>query len=259
MDIRLYNRDCFKVLPKIKDKSVHLIFSDLPYGKTDCKWDKVLSLENLWKEYNRILIENGVVIFTGNQPFTTQIIQSNPKLFRYELIWYKTKATGFMSAKIMPNRSHENILVFYKRLPTYNPQKYCIDPKFQVKGKRSLQTIKFINISGKKTLNYQYLDEGTRYPDSVLCFPSDSNKGMHPTQKPLSLLNFLILSYTNEFDTVLDHCMGSGTTGVACVKSNRRFIGIEKDKGYFDLSKSRISKAKKEKEENLFSDIALSS
>ncbi|OMI16736.1 cytosine methyltransferase, partial [Leptospira weilii serovar Heyan] len=109
MDIRLYNRDCFKVLPKIKDKSVHLIFSDLPYGKTVCKWDQILPLENLWKEYNRILIDNGVVIFTGNQPFTTKIIQSNPKLFRYELIWYKTKSTGFMSAKIMPNRSHENI------------------------------------------------------------------------------------------------------------------------------------------------------
>ncbi|KGE21727.1 site-specific DNA-methyltransferase (plasmid) [Leptospira interrogans] len=259
MDIRLYNRDCFKVLPKIGDKSVHLIFSDLPYGKTVCKWDQILSLENLWKEYNRILIDNGVVIFTGNQPFTTQIIQSNPRLFRYELIWYKTKATGFMSAKIMPNRSHENILVFYKKLPTYNPQKYSIDPKFHVKGKHSLQTANFINIKGTKLLNYQYLEDGTRYPDSVLCFPSESSKGMHPTQKPVSLLNFLILSYTNKFDTVLDHCMGSGTTGVSCVKTERRFIGIEKDKGYFKLAKSRISKAQKEKVETLFSDLALSS
>ncbi|WP_061224847.1 site-specific DNA-methyltransferase [Leptospira weilii] len=150
-------------------------------------------------------------------------------------------------------------LVFYKKLPTYNPQKYAIDPKFHVKGKQSLQTAKFINIRGTKPLNYQYLEDGTRYPDSVLCFPSESGKGMHPTQKPVSLLNFLILSYTNKFDTVLDHCMGSGTTGVACVKNDRRFIGIEFDKGYFNLAKSRISKAKKEKVETLFSDLALSS
>ncbi|EMO14678.1 DNA methylase family protein [Leptospira santarosai str. CBC523] len=259
MDIRLYNEDCFKVLPTIKDKSVHLIFSDLPYGTIDCVWDRVLPFDNLWKEYNRILIDNGVILFTGSQPFTTKIILSNPRHFRYELIWYKSKASGFLNAKLMPNKSHENVLVFYKKLPTYNPQKYSIDLKFRVKGKFNKQTSKFINITGPKSLNYQYIDEGLRHPDSVLCFPCESQKGMHPTQKPVSLLNFLILSYTNEFNTVLDHCMGSGTTGVSCVNTNRRFIGIEKDKGYFDLAQSRISKAKNSISLDLFSKVNLNS
>lgn len=252
LNTKLFYDDFFNVLPKIPDKSVDLILSDLPYGTTDCFWDKVLPLDLLWKEYERIIKDNGAIILTSCQPLTTKLICSNPKLFRYELVWYKSKSSGFLNAKKMPNKSHENILIFYKRLPTYNPQKFRIDPKFQKKGKFSKQQTKVFNICGSKSENYQYLDEGLRYPDSVLCFPSESAKGMHPTQKPVSLMKFLIQSYSNINDTVLDNCMGSGTAGVACVESDRNFIGIEKEKIYFDLAKTRISNAKKLKSQNLF-------
>lgn len=235
LNTKLFYDDCFNVLPKIPDKSVDLILSDLPYGTTDCFWDKILPLDLLWKEYERIIKDNGAIILTSCQPLTTRLICSNQKLFRYELVWYKSKPSGFLNAKKMPNKSHENILIFYKRLPTYNPQKFRIDPKFQKKGKSSKAGINVFKVSGPKSENYQYLDEGLRYPDSVLCFPSEFAKGMHPTQKPVSLMKFLVQSYSNVGDLVLDNCMGAGTTGVACVESDRNFIGIEKEKIYFDL------------------------
>ncbi|EQA61405.1 DNA-methyltransferase [Leptospira alexanderi] len=244
-NVKLYHGDCFKIFPKILNKSVQLILTDLPYGITNCEWDKVLDLSSLWKEYERVLKENGAVVLTANHPFTTKLINSNPKWFRYELIWYKTKASGFLLAKKMPIKSHENILVFYKRSPIFNPQKYTIDPKFQKKGKSNMkQYSNVFNLSGPKHVEYQYLDIGERFADSVLCFPSEMAKGMHPTQKPLRLMRFLIKSFSNPGDLVLDNCMGSGTTGVACIETERGFIGVEKEKKFYELAKKRIQKAK---------------
>ncbi|EMO43797.1 DNA-methyltransferase [Leptospira santarosai] len=239
--IQLFNDDCFNRLPQIPDKSINMILCDLPYGTTDCSWDTILPFKPLWEHYNRVIVENGAIILTASQPFTTALINSNPKHFRYELIWYKTKASGFLNANKMPNKSHENILIFYKRLPVYNPQKYQIDPKFQRKGKSAKKNYSnLFNVRGPKSETYQYLDLGQRHPDSVLCFPSESGKGIHPTQKPIALMNFLISSYSNAGDTILDNCMGSGTTGVACIQTDRNFIGIEKEEEYFELAKRRI-------------------
>ncbi|TGM22001.1 DNA-methyltransferase [Leptospira meyeri] len=241
VNVQLYNDDCFNVFPKIKDHSIDLILTDLPYGTTDCEWDKVLPFGELWNKYHRVIKPNGAIVLTASQPFTTDLINSNRKEFRYELIWYKTKSSGFLNARKMPNKSHENICIFYQKLPTYNPQKYEVSKNFAKKGKLVGNAgSQLFKIRGPKSQDYQYIDDGSRFPDSVLCFPSESEKGMHPTQKPLSLMRFLLLSYSNEGDLVLDNCMGSGTTGVACAELNRSFIGIEKDKDIFLKARRRI-------------------
>ncbi|MDI7195467.1 DNA-methyltransferase [Leptospira santarosai] len=241
----LYHGDCLKIFPKIPDASADLIFCDLPYGTTDCAWDVIIPMEKLWPEYERISKKKTPIILTGSQPFTNYLINSNPKNFRYELVWYKTKASGFLNAKTRPNKSHENILVFYKKQPVYNPIKYEIDERYRRKGKtlgNGNQSTVF-SIRGEKSENYQYLDDGSRYPDSVLCFPSESETGMHPTQKPLRLLRYLIKTYSNPGDTILDNCMGHGTTGIASIELGRNFIGIERDKEYFQKAKSKIKMA----------------
>lgn len=246
MATHLYHGDCLNHLPKIPDASVDLIFCDLPYGTTDCSWDVIIPMEKLWPEYERISKDKTPIILTGSHPFTNYLINSNPKNFRYyELIWYKTKASGFLNAKTRPNKSHENILVFYKNQPVYNPIKYKIDERYKRKGKtlgNGNQSTVF-TIRGEKSENYQYLDDGFRYPDSVLCFPSESEIGMHPTQKPLRLLRYLIKTYSNEGDTVLDNCMGHGTTGIAAIELARDFIGMEMDKDYFEKAKRKIQMA----------------
>ncbi|TGM88686.1 DNA-methyltransferase [Leptospira licerasiae] len=247
MSTELYLGDCLKILPNIPDSSIDLIFCDLPYGTTDCPWDNIIPMEKLWPEYERISKENTPIILTASQPFTTYLINSNPKNFRYELIWYKTKASGFLLAKKRPNKSHENILVFYKKQPVYNPIKYEIDERYRRKGKtlgNGNQSTVF-RITGEKSRNYQYLDSGSRYPDSVLCFPSESEVGMHPTQKPTRLLRFLIKSFSNPGDLILDNCMGHGTTGIAAVELGRNFIGIEKERSYFKKAESKIRMAEK--------------
>ncbi|MDI7196326.1 DNA-methyltransferase [Leptospira santarosai] len=241
----LYYGDCLENLPKIPDSSVDLILCDLPYGTTDCSWDVIIPMERLWPEYERISKERTPVILTGSQPFTNYLINSNPKNFRYELIWYKTKASGFLNAKSRPNKSHENILIFYGKQPVYNPIKYVIDERYKRKGKtlgNGNQSTVF-TIRGEKSENYQYLDDGSRYPDSVLCFPSESEIGMHPTQKPLKLLRYLIKTYSNPGDTVLDNCMGHGTTGIAATELGRNFIGMERDKEYFNKAQRKIQMA----------------
>ncbi|WP_061234229.1 DNA-methyltransferase [Leptospira interrogans] len=245
MATHLYHGDCLSHLPKIPDTSVDLIFCDLPYATTDCSWDVIIPMEKLWPEYERISKKRTPIILTGSQPFTNYLINSNRKNFRYELIWYKTKASGFLNAKTRPNKSHENILVFYKKQPVYNPIKYEIDERYKRKGKTlgngSQSTV--FNIRGEKSENYQYLDDGSRYPDSVLCFPSEFEVGMHPTQKPLRLLRYLIKTYSNPGNTVLDNCMGHGTTGIAATELGRSFIGMERDKEYFQKAKRKIKMA----------------
>ena len=238
--------DCLVEMGKIEDKSVDFIFCDLPYGTTACKWDIKIPFEPLWKNYERIIKDNGAIVFTAQQPFTTDLILSNRKIFRYEIIWEKTQKLGFFNANKMPLRGHENILVFYKKLPTYNPQKTKSNPK-DIGRTRKVRADRYDGYSTDR--GGQYTEDGTRFPTSVLkisnwngaLFGKTENATKHPTQKPLELMEWLIKTFTNEGDTILDNCMGSGTTGVACKKLNRHFIGIEKDETFFKLAVSRVT------------------
>ena len=229
--MKLYNEDCLNILPKIPNKSIDLILTDPPYGTTQCKWDSIIPLSIVWKELKRISKENTAIIFTASQPFTTTLINSNIKDFRYDLVWCKNQGTNFYNANRMPLRSHEDILVFYKKLPKYNPQKTNGKPYEQKRGTPS-------DVYRGKDLHTTKSD-GKRFPLSWKIFKKDKEK-LHPTQKPIALCEYLVKTYTEENDTVLDFTMGSGSTGVACKNLNRQFIGIEKDKKYFDIAKNRI-------------------
>jgi site-specific DNA-methyltransferase (adenine-specific) len=235
--IQLYQGDCLEEMAKIPDGSVDMILCDLPYAMLDCEWDKLIPFEPLWKHYNRIIKPRGAMVFTACQPFTTQLINSQRRLFRYSLVWKKTKKVGFLNARKMPPRTHEDILVFYKKLPTYNPQGVV---PFNRKPKRAA---KYSNAYRYKP-NPDHVQHVTNYPGSVLEIPSE-NSVYHPTQKPVALMEYLILTYTNAGDVVLDNCMGSGSTGVACVQTGRNFIGIEADPDYFNKAKNRIEQALK--------------
>lgn len=232
----LINDDCFNVFPLIPDKSINLILCDLPYGTTACKWDTVLPLDKLWIEYKRILAPSGVVVLTASQPFTTALINSNPKWFRYELIWEKSQGTGFLNAKKLPLKNHENILIFHNGHPTYNPQMTEGKPYVCSQGSNS----EVYRDTGKARPTTYCLD-GKRYPKSVLKFKSD--RGLHPTQKPVELFKNMILQYSNEGDTVLDNCAGVATTAIAAIETGRQYICIEMDKKYYDIGIERIKEA----------------
>ena len=233
-DIQLYHGDCLEEMKNIPDKSIDMILCDLPYGTTQNKWDSIIPLEPLWKQYKRIIKDNGAIVLFAQTPFDKVLGASNLKMLKYEWIWEKQQGTGFLNAKKMPLKKHENILVFYKKLPIYNPQ--MIGNEIRTKKR---------NKNGKTTDNYgkfTYDEQSTyvgRYPTSILSFDRDKNK-LHPTQKPVALLEYLIKTYTNEGEIVLDNCMGSGSTGVACKHTNRKFIGIEIDEKYFEIAKKRI-------------------
>jgi len=244
--------DCLEGMKSIKPNSVDLILCDLPYGvlKTEyTKWDIRIPFEPLWEAYQRISKPKTAIVLTCTHPFTNLIINSLPKGYKYqELIWYKSSGSGFLNAKKMHVKQHENILVIYKELPIYNPQKYAIDEKFIVKGraKKNNSNCKAFSITGKACESYEYKDDGTRYPDTVLefetilPFKSASRKGMHPTEKPFDLFAYLIRTFTNEGDLVLDNCMGSGTTALACIFEKRNFIGFEMDAEYHAMATERI-------------------
>lgn len=238
--------DCLELMKGIADNSADLIFADLPYGTTNCSWDIKIPFEPLWKQWNRIAKENAAIILTGQQPFTTDIISSNRKFFRYEIIWEKTQKLGFLDANRKPLRAHENIIIFYRKLPTYNPQKVATqNTTVDRKGTNVLLNEHYGNYNKNKT----WKEDGTRYPHSVIkisnwngaLFGDNSKATKHPTQKPVELLDWIIKTYTNEGDTVFDCCMGSGTTGVSSKKNNRHFIGIEKDETFFNLAVSRVT------------------
>ncbi len=230
---KLYNGDCLEVMKDIPDKSIDMILCDLPYGTTKNKWDGIIPLDTLWKQYKRIIKDNGAIVLFSQMPFTAELVHSNLKLFKYEWVWKKESGTGFLNAKKMPLKIHENILIFYKNTPIYNPQ--------MRKGFKS-----YSQMSGRGSTNYgkqirvQTINEGERYPIDIIEFKRDKEK-LHPTQKPLQLLEYLIKTYTNEGETVLDNCMGSGSTGVACLNTNRNFIGIELDKEYYKIAENRIN------------------
>jgi len=229
--MKLFNDDCLKVLPTIPDKSIDLILTDPPYGTTACKWDSIIPLDKMWFELKRIRKDNSAIVFTASQPFTTILINSNFNEFRYDLVWCKNQGTNFYNANRMPLRSHEDVLLFYKKLPKYNPQKTDGEPYQQKRGTAS-------DVYRGKDLHITKSD-GKRFPLSWKIFKKDKEK-IHPTQKPVALLEYLIKTYTNENDTVLDFTMGSGSTGVACKNLNRNFIGIELDQNYFNIAKQRI-------------------
>jgi len=230
--------DCLDELPKIFDKSIDLVLTDPPYGTTACKWDSVIPFEPMWKELKRITKDNSAIILFGNEPFSSHLRLSNLDYFKQDLIWLKTRPSNVFNAKKMFMNWHETISIFYNKLPTYNPQLKQGKP---YKKTNYLQN-RSKGIYGKtgEKENYQHDNKGIRYPKTILEFSNPNNNSLHPTQKPVPLLEYLIKTYTNENDTVLDFTMGSGSTGVACKKLNRNFIGIEKNEKYFDIAKQRI-------------------
>lgn len=227
--------DCLELLPNLLDNSIDMLLVDLPYGTTACKWDSVLPLDKLWEQYNRVCKKDAAMVFTAAQPFTTVLASSNISNLRYEWIWEKPQGTNPMNAKVMPLKSHENILVFYRIKPTYNPQMWYSTPYSGF----SSDTAKIGEVYGQQQSKHRDNPEGSRYPKTVLKFKQE--KGQHPTQKPVKLMEYLIKTYTNEGDTVLDNTMGSGTTGVAAVDTGRNFIGMENNRDYYQIAQNRIN------------------
>lgn len=241
MDIQLHQGDCLDIMPTLPPSSIDLILCDLPYGITARnKWDEVIPFEQLWDQYERIAKPNAPIVLFASGMFTSNLMQSNVKLWRYNLIWQKTSPTGFLNANRMPLRSHEDICVFYRNLPTYNPQKTSGHVRKQSSA-HSKRNSKISTDYGEYGLSTY--DSTDRFPTSVLTFASDKQKQdgkLHPTQKPVALLEYLIKTYTNPGDTVLDNCMGSGSTGIACINTGRNFIGIEKEPIYYEIASHRI-------------------
>jgi site-specific DNA-methyltransferase (adenine-specific) len=275
----LINTDCLQAMQKIPNSSIDMILCDLPYQMTACKWDTIIPMNDyliynnkvyteqdlfdlsidsdnsslytlhwfkkekqlgLWSHYNRIIKDNGAIVLFSSQPFTSYLINSNLSMFKYEWIWEKSKCSNFLLVKKQPMKAHENILVFSKKATAYNPQMTVGKPFSGKKraGKHGSITEVYKDVPNP---TYRNDNEGTRYPRTVQYFKTAETEGkLHPTQKPIALCEYLIKTYTNEEDTVLDNCMGSGTTGVACINTNRKFIGIEKDNDYFNVAKNRI-------------------
>lgn len=249
--IKLYNDDCLKIMPVIPDHSVDLILADLPYANknTHNEWDILIPFEPLWTNYKRLIKDNGSIILFGQGIFSAQLIMSNPTMYRYSLIWNKIRTTGFLNAHRMPLKQHEDILVFYKHLPTYNPQMVEGKEASHSRGKNWEQKGNSMD-KGKTYGNYNHdydtpsTKTNMKYPTSILEFSNKVQYHVHPTQKPVDLLEYLIKTYTDEGMTVLDNVMGSGSTGVAAKVLNRSFIGIEQDKHYFEIAKQRIEEGK---------------
>ena len=233
--MRLMLGDCLERMREIEDASVDMVLCDLPYETTRNEWDFEVHLPELWAHYKRIC--RGAIVLTAQTPFDKTLGASNLRMLRYEWIWEKGNATGHLNARKMPMKAHENALVFYDGLPTYNPQKTSGHPR-KTATKRKDVTTNY----GRQDFNEIAYDSTERYPRSVLFFSSDKQRSkLHPTQKPVALMEYFIRTYTNPGDVVLDNCMGSGTTGVACNLSSRQFIGIEQDPGYFAIAQQRLT------------------
>ena len=241
--VYLVNGDCLEVMLNIEKESIDLILCDLPYGITKNKWDVVISFEKLWEQYNRIIKKNGAIILFGSQPFTTMLISSNMKYFRYSLVWEKNKFSDFLNAKRKPMKTNEDICIFYKKQPTYNIQYWYSTPYERWNTQKAVD--KQSNYGSHKENVAK--SEGERLPTTVLKF-NRVERPSHPTQKPTDLLEWLIKSYTNEGETVLDNCMGVGSTGIAAKKTNRNFIGIELDETYYNKAVCFISSQSQEPE-----------
>ena len=252
----LINGDCLEVMKGIEDKSIDMILCDLPYGTTACKWDIIIPFDKLWEQYNRVIKDNGAIVLFASEPFASYLRLSNIKEFKYDLVWNKKRPTGQLNAKKQPLRQHEMICVFYKKQCTYNP----IFHKNRLKRSYIGKVEKSRKASDDYGQQYDYESnisaDSLSYPRSVIeqttVIGNSKEKVAHPTQKPVALLEYLIKTYSNEGDLVLDNCMGSGSTCVACINTNRNFIGIEMDENYFNIACDRIEEAIREKEQDLF-------
>ena len=227
----LMHGDCLELMASIPDGSVDMILCDLPYGTTACKWDTVIPFEPLWAQYRRVAKRNAAIVLTANHPFTATLVASNLREFRYSWVWEKSKPVGHLRAKLQPMRAHEDVLVFGVSSPKYNPQGLvAIEPRMVTRTNTG-------GVYGRQA-GMPSVQSFTNYPRTVLKFGVE--EGIHPTQKPVALMEYLIRTYTKEGDTVLDNCMGSGSTGVAALNCGRRFIGIERDDAYFEIAQRRI-------------------
>lgn len=249
--------DCLEVMPKIPDKSVDMILCDLPYGTTACKWDTIIPFEPLWEQYKRVINDNGAIVLTASQPFASSLIMSNPKWFKYEWIWEKHKPSNFALAKKQPMKYHENILVFYKKQPVYNPQMIKRESNRIKQGQEVGyigQSVNHGELNSLKTVSRSFnkYNADLKLPSTILKInavqSNSKEKVNHPTQKPVALFEYLIRTYTNEGETVLDNCAGSFTTSIACLNTNRNYICIEKEKQYCDIGRQRIEQWHKEQE-----------
>lgn len=243
--IKLYNEDCLVGMKRIESNSVDMILTDLPFGITDAPFDKRVPFSPMWEQFLRVIKANAAILLFSQMPFGSDLIQSQRKLFRYEWIWEKSLACGFLNAKKMPLRCHENILVFYRKLPTYNPQFTKGEPYTRISDRKSANYS-----NGKRFKQPDVINREFRYPVDYQSFRHE--KKHHPTQKPTALLEYLIKTYTNEGEVVLDATMGSGSTGVAAINTGRKFIGFELEQKFFDIAERRIAEAVAKREQSLF-------
>ena len=237
-EIKLYHGNCLELMKNIKDKSVDMILCDLPYGTTQVSFDTVIPFEPLWEQYHRVIKDNGAIVLFGQEPFSSYLRLSNIKEYKYDWIWDKVKGVGFLNTKKQPMRNHELISVFYKQQCKYNPQ--------MTHGHKRKVSYRTNNQQGEVygSCGENLYDSTDRYPRSIQVFSTDTqNSSLHPTQKPIALLQYLIKTYTDEDEWVLDNCMGSGSCGVACCATKRNFIGIELDENYFEIAKKRIEES----------------
>jgi site-specific DNA-methyltransferase (adenine-specific) len=233
---KIHEGDCLAVMRRIPDACVDMILCDLPYGTTYCPWDAVVQFEPLWEQYKRVIKPGSAIVLTASQPFTSALVMSNPKMFKYEWVWDKVNPTNFANAKRQPLKQHESVLVFYDKQCSYNPQMTPGRPNHKQGGSTK-------NVSETRLISGRAPDDlsGLKYPKSILLFPKHSSQvGLHPTQKPVDLFRYLIRTYTERNAVILDSCIGSGTTALAAFREGRRFIGIEKESKYVDVARQRI-------------------
>ena len=236
----IYNGDCLELMKEIQSGSIDMILCDLPYGTTACKWDTIIPFSELWSQYKRVIKENGAIVLTASQPFTSALVMRNPKLFKYEWIWKKERPTNPLLCKKQPPKYHENILVFYQKQPIFNPTKVLRKEE----NKRNNKPRNYKDNTKADTKKYGEMvlsgNDDLIYGSNILEIPMQ--RGIHPTQKPIALFEYLVNTYTNEGETVLDNCSGSGTTAIACINTNRNYICMEKDYEYYNKSIERILK-----------------
>ena len=236
---QIFNEDCLEGMKRIPDESVDMILCDLPYGTTACSWDTIIPFEPLWEQYERVIKDNGAIVLFGQEPFSSNLRSSNFKLYRYDWIWEKDNHTNFLNIKKQPAKRHELISVFYKKQPTYNPQMWEGKENHSV-GNQIGKMVEREYLGGKFALK-ETQKSNLKYPISILRFKGEGRgKAVHPTQKPVALFEYLIKTYTNKGETVLDNCMGSGTTAIACLNTDRQYIGFELDEDYYNIAQDRI-------------------
>ena len=257
MTYTIHHGNCLDILPTLPAQSVDAIIADPPYGTTACKWDSVIPLDAMWRELKRVIKPRGAVVLFASQPFTSALVMSNAGWFKYEWIWHKSRPSDHISAKLKPMREHENVLVFSSgttankspNLMVYYPQGLVYKPQIERRPGRKVSRIN----GDRPCLQTEYQRDYENYPRTILQYANPNHGALHPTQKPVDLMRYLVRTYTNPGETVLDFCFGSCTTGVACLLENRNFIGIEKEKDYFDIGSNRMEKQRVEIQHTLFS------